>query len=100
MKLISSVKIDDFSSIAEAASVEFGNFTALAGLNNSGKSNVLRALNAFSGYGDPGKHISIENDYHRQYLKRKKAKKIRVAVKFSLPGQFTFRRKWSPCRRS
>jgi predicted ATP-dependent endonuclease of OLD family len=97
MKLISSVKIDRFRSIAEAELEEFGNFTALAGLNNSGKSNVLRALNAFfSGHGDPGRPISIESDYHRQYLKRKKAKKIRIAVRFSLPTHFTFRRGLEP----
>ncbi len=97
MKLISSVKIERFRSIADAKLEEFGNFTALAGLNNSGKSNVLRALNAFfSGYGDPGRPISIESDYHRQYLKRKKAKKIRIAVRFSLPKQFTFRRGLEP----
>jgi predicted ATP-dependent endonuclease of OLD family len=99
MKLISSVKIERFRSIAEADLDEFGNFTALAGLNNSGKSNVLRALNAFfSGHGDPGRPISIESDYHRQYLKRKKAKKIRVAVRFSLPNHFTFRRGLEPVR--
>lgn len=97
MKLISSVKIERFRSIAEANLEQFGNFTALAGLNNSGKSNVLRALNAFfSGHGDPGKPISIESDYHRQYLKRKKAKRIRISVKFSLPNQFTFRRGLEP----
>ena len=99
LKIISSVKIERFRSIADAKLENFGDFTALAGLNNSGKSNVLRALNAFfSGQSDPGKPISIETDYHRQYLKRKKAKKIRVTVQFSLPQQFTFRTGLEPVR--
>ena len=93
MRLISRITIDRFRSIAFAKLENCGHFTALAGLNNSGKSNILRALNAFfSGYTDQGKHLSIEDDYHRQYFKRKKAKKIRVSVVFQLPKQFTFRK--------
>lgn len=97
MRLISRITIDRFRSIADTKLENCGHFTALAGLNNSGKSNILRALNAFfSGYTDQGRRVTIEDDYHRQYFKRKKAKRIRVSVAFQLPDQFTFRKDLKP----
>ena len=38
------------------------------------------------------KRQSIEDDYYRHHYKRKKAKKIKISVRFELPPQFTFRR--------
>jgi AAA15 family ATPase/GTPase len=47
MKLISQIEIDHFRSVRDETITALGDFTALAGPNNSGKSNILRALNAF-----------------------------------------------------
>ena len=63
MKLISKVRIEGFRSIRRAAISELGNFTVFAGLNNSGKSNVLRALNAFfNAETDPGRYVDVDDD--------------------------------------
>lgn len=93
MKLISKVTIKSFRSIRDDTVEGLGDFTAFAGLNNSGKSNVLRALNAFfSGETDPGKSVNVDNDFFRPDLRKKKAKRIRITVKFSLPDHFRFRK--------
>jgi len=92
MKLISEITIDSFRSINDARLRDLGDFTALAGLNNSGKSNVLRALNAFfTEFTDGESKLSVDADYFRPNLKKKKAKRIRISVQFSLPASFRFR---------
>jgi len=94
MKLISKIEIWGFRSIYHAVLDGIGNFTALAGLNNSGKSNLLRALNAFfSGETDIGQPINIYNDFYR-YQTRKK--EIWVGITFNLPQQFNFRKDLEP----
>jgi len=94
MKLIQSVQIDHFRSFRSSQRVEMSNFTAIAGLNNSGKSNLLRALHLFfSGSIEPGVAFRFSNDYNRHDLKsKKKAKDIRVVVEFDLPDNFSFRK--------
>lgn len=47
MKLITGVMVDHFRSIRNQEIGDLGHFTAIAGLNNSGKSNLLRALYVF-----------------------------------------------------
>lgn len=92
MKLITRVRIEGFRSIRDADIEGVGSFTALAGLNNSGKSNVLRALNAFfNEETDPERRLQVDSDYHRPDLRRKRRKRIRVTVDFDLPIQFRFR---------
>jgi len=93
MRLISEVDITGFRSLRSVKKVQFGDFTALAGLNNSGKSNVLRALNAFfNGETDPGQSLRVDHDYYKPDLGRKKAKEISVSVTFTLPDHFRFRK--------
>jgi predicted ATPase len=93
MRLIEEVSIHGFRSVRDAKLSELGDFTAFAGLNNSGKSNVLRALNAFfSGQTDSGQRLRVDEDYYRPDLGKKKAKRIRIAVTFSLPAAFKFRK--------
>ncbi|MGQ9652415.1 MAG: ATP-dependent nuclease [Phycisphaerae bacterium] len=93
MRLISKVSIEGFRSIRQAELEGLSGFTALAGLNNSGKSNTLRALNAFfNDETDPGNPIDVDADYHRPDLRKKKRKRIRVTVEFALPPHFQFRK--------
>lgn len=93
MKVISSISIQGFRSIRDANIQELGHLSALAGLNNSGKSNVLRALNAFfTGDVEPGKPLVVSRDYYRPDLAKKKARRIRISVHFSLPPAFKFRK--------
>jgi predicted ATP-dependent endonuclease of OLD family len=93
MKIISEININSFRSIEDASLKHIGDFNALAGLNNSGKSNVLRALNAFfTGQTDGNSSLEVDEDYYRPNLRKKKAKRIRIAVKFTLPPAFKFRK--------
>lgn len=81
MRLITTVDIESFRSIRRAGLKDLSGFTAFAGLNNSGKSNVLRALNAFfNDQTDPGRSLDVDADYHRPDLRKKKQKRIRVAL--------------------
>ncbi len=93
MKLIHEIEIEGFRSIRKESLTQLGNFTALAGLNNSGKSNVLRALNAFfKGETDPGEVVALDRDYFRPDWLKKKKKRVRINVTFDLPAQFKFRK--------
>jgi predicted ATPase len=93
MKLLTNIRIEGFRSIREAEIELDSDLTAFAGLNNSGKSNVLRALNAFfNDETDSGQPLNVDSDYFRPDLLRKKRKRIRVSIKFELPTSFKFRR--------
>jgi|WetSurMetagenome_2_1015567.scaffolds.fasta_scaffold22819_3 predicted ATPase len=94
MKLISSIHISHFRSIRDEQVDGIGHFSAFAGLNNSGKSNVLRALHAFfTGNTDAGEALNYQQDYHRQEIKsHKRSKSIAVTVHFDLPTAFKFRK--------
>lgn len=93
MKVISGISVEGFRSIRSADISNLGDLTAIAGLNNSGKSNLLRALNAFfRGEVEPGNQLDLGRDYYRPDLRKKKARRIRVSVRFSLPSTFNFRK--------
>lgn len=64
MHLISTIEVEGFRSIRKGKVDDLGDFTALAGLNNSGKSNLLRALNAFfGGHSEPGRPLNLATDH-------------------------------------
>jgi len=94
MKLITGIEISGFRSIREACLKDIGNFSTLAGVNNSGKSNYLRALNLFfNGEVEPQFGFNINKDYYRpDASKQKKKKRIRIKINFSLPSNFNFRK--------
>lgn len=93
MRLLDEIRVTGFRSLRSVNIRGLGDLSSFAGLNNSGKSNVLRALNAFfSGETDLGVELDVDMDYYRPDLKRKKAKEISVSVRFSLPGEFRFRK--------
>lgn len=91
MRLIRSVEIERFRSLDSARLTELSDFTVLVGPNNSGKSNVLRALNLFfNNYTDPDQFVDFAIDYHVGAPKKKK-RLIRVAVEFDVPDLFKYR---------
>lgn len=93
MNLISRIEVDRFRSIKEQRIDALGGFTAFAGLNNSGKSNILRALNAFfKNRTDANSNVDFSQDFYRHDLRAKKAKRFSVSVTFSLPESFKFRK--------
>jgi predicted ATPase len=93
MHPLTRITIRNFRSISDASIGPLGDFTAFAGLNNSGKSNVLRALNVFfNGTVDGDVRLVVDDDYYRPGLKAKKQKRISISVQFTLPTLFNFRK--------
>lgn len=95
MILVNKIKIDNFRSIRTLDIDSLSDLTSISGLNNSGKSNVLRAVNAFFNDVTEGdESIDIPRDYYR--LDKSRAKKsIKVEVQFTLPQEFKFRKSLS-----
>lgn len=92
MITIRDIEISRFRSIREAKLENLYDFSVLAGLNNSGKSNFLRALNLFfTGQPEPEVPFNLTRDYYRGELSAKKKKNIRISVHFTLPKSFKFR---------
>jgi hypothetical protein len=92
MKLIRSVEIQKFRSIEKASIPGMSDISAFVGPNNSGKSNVLRALNLFfNAETQPDVVLSFDVDY-RLSPPSKKKKAIQVTVGFDLPEIFRFRK--------
>ena len=75
MITIRDIEISRFRSIREAKLANLQDFSVLAGLNNSGKSNFLRALNLFfTGRPEPELPFNLARDYYRGELSAKKKK--------------------------
>src|ERR1700730_16811181 len=97
MIVIRDVQVSRFRSIREAKLTNLKYFSVLAGLNNSGKSNFLRALNLFfTGRPEPYLPFDLIREYYRGDLRAKKQKTISVAVHFNLPPNFNFRHELEP----
>ena len=89
MKLITEIEIENFRSIKKCKIAGIKDFNALFGLNNSGKSNILRALNLFfKGETDKGQGLDFDSDFHQSLSKKRK--EIKISVKFNLPQNFKF----------
>jgi AAA ATPase domain len=92
MKLIKSVEVERFRSCERTTVEDLTDIAALTGLNNAGKSNVLRALNLFfNGETDPDSALLFESDF-RLCQPSKKKKSISVTVEFNVPSIFGFRK--------
>lgn len=93
MELITAADIKKFRSISSVRLDQLGDFSVLAGLNNSGKSNVLRAINLFfTDHVEPGLPVDFSRDLYRRDLNSKKKKRISIELEFSLPDVFKFRK--------
>ena len=84
MQLISRVCVSRFRSIKELELDDLGDFTVLAGLNNSGKSNILRAVHAFfTNESEPGHPLDFARDFYRPDAGKKHRKRIKVSIALS-----------------
>ncbi len=90
MDLVSAILIDHFRSVRHVEIPNLASLTAFTGLNNSGKSNMLRALNLFfTGEPEPGLDFNFADDYFRPDIGRRTPRKtIEIAVTFTLPAYF------------
>ena len=100
MKLISKIRVEGFRSIKDTKNTldNFENNNIFVGLNNSGKSNLLRALNLFfNGRIDETTEVDVDRDYYRHELrKRRKKKYIQISVTFKIPELFKFPKTLKP----
>ena len=91
--IISSIEIRNFRSFINLKLENISSFTALTGLNNAGKSNVLRALNLFfNGEVEPGSPLNFTRDFNLHAQKKKQRKEISIAIEFTLPNSFKIRK--------
>lgn len=91
MILLQRIHIKDFRSIAnETFDIKEG-YNPIIGLNNSGKSNLLRALNLyFTNEVEPGKALDLRVDFHNP--SRNQKKRIEISIDFKLPDKFQYQR--------
>jgi hypothetical protein len=86
---IKQIKVVNFRSLTDST-VALGSYTALTGLNDTGKSNLFRALNLFfNGQTDIGHELVFANDFS-QHAKRiaKKAPQIEIEIEFAPPTNY------------
>ena len=82
MVLITNIEIEKFRSCRSLQVKDCANFNILAGRNNSGKSNILRALSLFfKNEIEEGEYINLTRDCNSR---KKEKKKISIAISFKL----------------
>ncbi len=92
MNFITDIEIEGFRSILNAKISGLEDFSCFIGVNNSGKSNILRALNLFfTDETDTGAWFDIDSDYYND-PKRNKKKRVAITLYFNLPNNFRFRK--------
>ncbi len=87
--MIHSIRIQRFRSIDDFR-IDCGRLTTFIGMNDAGKSNVVRALNLFfNGQTDHDKPFNFEDDFNKfSEMPLKKAKEIIITVSFLLPKSY------------
>lgn len=86
MDLMQAIHIERFRSLTDVCLQDLSDFVTLVGPNNSGKSNILRALNLFfNDETDARSWLDFERDYALA-ARRKERKYISVAVRFKIPA--------------
>jgi len=102
MQIISGIKIRGFRSIKEIDISDLSDFNCFAGLNNAGKSNILRAMNLFfNDQIETGQNLEFERDYYRPNLRKRMRtdRCIEISIEFNLPDVFKFRSGLEPVSR-
>lgn len=89
MLKIKQVQIKNFRSIIRAT-LNFDQINIFVGLNDAGKSNILKALNLFfNDETEPGVEFDFETDYCKSApIIAKKAKEIEIKITFSIPENY------------
>lgn len=87
MRIITKVEIHRFRSIADS-SIEVGDITVFSGVNNVGKSNILRAINLFfNGETSFGNKYDFHKDYNQAFTGSAKGKRaIKITLHFAGHG--------------
>lgn len=99
--IIETIKIRNFRSI-KSATIDARNLNIFVGLNDVGKSNVLKALNLFfNDQTDYGIKFDFDRDFSYYYTKEShRRKEIVIEIQFNIPeyykesGVFTWTKTW------
>ena len=99
--MITDISIKYFRSIT-SMNISVSDLNMLVGLNDVGKSNILKALNLFfMGETDYNEKYSFENDFSKLFpQKSKKAKEITIKITFNVPsnykgtGKYAWEKRW------
>lgn len=96
MNLIKSIYIKNFRSIREV-SINCTGMNIFSGLNDVGKSTVLKALNLFfNGETDFNTSFNFEIDYNKNARVSKRTKEIVIRLEFNLPDSYKSTKKSFP----
>lgn len=88
MQIIDKIYVSGFRSLGLVEWQPIGSMTCIAGKNNTGKSNILRAISAFfTGEVEPNNPIEILRDCS---ITGKKQKIIRIGIKFRISETIKF----------
>lgn len=101
MVKIKEIRVRNFRSIIDMT-LSPKDLNVIVGLNDSGKSNILKALNLFfNNQTDENKSFDFRTDYSKLAPKRiNKAQEITIQIKFEIPsnykdaGEFTWKKIW------
>ena len=91
MLRIKHIRIKNFRSIVDL-SIDTDKMNIFVGLNDAGKSNILKALNLFfNGETEPGCAFDFETDYSKYApTRKKKAKEITISIVFAIPERYSY----------
>jgi energy-coupling factor transporter ATP-binding protein EcfA2 len=85
LRFLTAIRINDFRSVADAALDQIGDITPVVGLNGSGKSNLMRALNLlFTGNVEGTEGIDLRRDFREPGRKAKRRVAVEVDLDFGI----------------
>jgi len=85
VQFIRGIRVTDFRSIAAAALTDVGDVTPIVGLNGSGKSNLMRALNLFFvGVVESGVALDLRRDFREPGRQVKLRVQVEVDLDYSV----------------
>ena len=91
MLRIKQIRIKNFRSIVDL-DINVDKMNIFVGLNDAGKSNILKALNLFfNNETEPGCAFDFETDYSKYApVRKKKAKEIEISIVFAIPVRYSY----------
>jgi len=91
MRLIRAIRITGFRSCKDVSLDDISDFSVLMGANNTGKSNILRAINLF--FNDEIEEGVSADAIRDSSVTKGRKKEFFVEIKFTLPEAFRFHKK-------
>lgn len=89
MRLVRGVTIRNFRSLRSSSMTDLDDYVPIVGLNGSGKSNVLRALNVFfTGQVEPDIAFDLKRDHFDPGRRFREKRRISIAVTFDLSADY------------